>query len=146
MVAVPATPGVHVQRADPGQPRQVVLRTDIAGFAERGPVGEAVALESMAQFEAVFGGYLPGAELAYAVAWVQLSRGRAPSPQVLQLLQLVQRWLRRWVQNGRGCAVAASRLADDDVGGLITTLVSIRRVATTSEQRSVQAAVTTGWL
>ena len=42
----------------PGRRRRSTLRTDIAGFvgiAERGPVGVAVAVESMRQFQAVFG-------------------------------------------------------------------------------------------
>ena len=70
VLTLPATPGVHLQRSDPGREGSVVLRTDIvgfAGFAERGPIGPAVAIETMRQFAAVFGTYLPGAELAYAV-------------------------------------------------------------------------------
>lgn len=70
MLSLPATPGVHLQRTDPGRDAASVLRTDIAGFAgfaERGPIGPAVTVETMRQFTAVFGGYLPGAELAYAV-------------------------------------------------------------------------------
>lgn len=70
MYALPATPGVHLQRTDPGASDLTILRTDIvgfAGFAERGPVGPAVAVETMGQFASVFGGYWPGAELAYAV-------------------------------------------------------------------------------
>ena len=70
MVALPATPGVHVQRAEAGRPRAQALRTDVAGFAgfaEKGPIGTAVPVENMAQFEAIFGSFRPGHELAYAV-------------------------------------------------------------------------------
>ncbi len=65
----PAAPGAYLQRNDRA-PATVALRTDIAGFvgiAERGPVGVAVAVESMRQFQAVFGGYIGGGFLAYSV-------------------------------------------------------------------------------
>src|SRR5271166_3044501 len=65
----PAAPGAYLQRNDRA-PATVSLRTDIAGFvgiAERGPVGVAVAVESMRQFQAVFGGYIGGGFLAYSV-------------------------------------------------------------------------------
>ena len=51
----PAAPGAYLQRYD--QPPPVVaLRTDIPGFvgiAQRGPLGVAVAVQSMRQFQAV---------------------------------------------------------------------------------------------
>lgn len=65
----PAAPGAYLQRYDQ-PPATVSLRTDIAGFvgiAERGPVGIAVAVESMRQFQAVFGSYIGGGFLAYSV-------------------------------------------------------------------------------
>jgi hypothetical protein len=65
----PAAPGAYLQRNDQA-PATVALRTDIAGFvgiAERGPVGIAVAVESMRQFQAVFGNYIGGGFLAYSV-------------------------------------------------------------------------------
>jgi hypothetical protein len=65
----PATPGAYLQRNDQA-PATVALRTDIAGFigiAERGPVGVAVAVESVRQFQAVFGDYIGGGFLAYSV-------------------------------------------------------------------------------
>ena len=70
MLTLPATPGIYLQRSDPGRDDIAVLRTDIvgfAGFAERGPIGTAVSLDTMRQFTAVYGNYLAGAELAYAV-------------------------------------------------------------------------------
>lgn len=65
----PAAPGAYLQRNDQA-PTVVALRTDIAGFvgiAERGPVGVAVAVESVRQFQAVFGNYIGGGFLAYSV-------------------------------------------------------------------------------
>ena len=65
----PAAPGAYLQRNDQA-PATVALRTDIAGFvgiAERGPIGIAVAVESVRQFHAVFGGYIGGGFLAYSV-------------------------------------------------------------------------------
>jgi uncharacterized protein len=65
----PAAPGAYLQRNDQA-PATTALRTDIAGFvgiAERGPVGVAVAVESMRQFQAVFGNYIGGGFLAYSL-------------------------------------------------------------------------------
>jgi hypothetical protein len=65
----PAAPGAYLQRYDQA-PATVSLRTDIAGFvgiAERGPVGVAVAVESVRQFQAVFGNYIGGGFLAYSL-------------------------------------------------------------------------------
>src|SRR5215475_3873189 len=65
----PVAPGAYLQRNDQA-PAAVALRTDIAGFvgiAERGPVGEPVAVESVRQFQAVFGNYIGGGFLAYSV-------------------------------------------------------------------------------
>jgi hypothetical protein len=65
----PLAPGAYLQRNDQA-PTMVALRTDIAGFvgfAERGPVGVAVAVESVRQFQAMFGNYIGGGFLAYSV-------------------------------------------------------------------------------
>jgi hypothetical protein len=65
----PAAPGAYLQRNDQA-PATVALRTDIAGFvgiAERGPIDVAVAVESMRQFQSVFGSYIGGGFLAYSV-------------------------------------------------------------------------------
>jgi uncharacterized protein len=65
----PAAPGAYLQRNDRA-PAAAALRTDIAGFvgiAERGPIGVAVAVESMRQFQSVFGNYIGGGFLAYSV-------------------------------------------------------------------------------
>ncbi|HEX7317562.1 MAG TPA: phage tail sheath C-terminal domain-containing protein [Pyrinomonadaceae bacterium] len=64
------TPGVYFERQDTASPLIGPLRTDIAGFvgiAERGPLHEAVKLESLAQFTNVFGGKVAQGYLAYAV-------------------------------------------------------------------------------
>lgn len=70
MLGQPDTPGVYIQPVDASRGRVAAVRTDIAGFigiAGRGPVGVAVAIQSMRQFESVFGSYIGGAYLAYAV-------------------------------------------------------------------------------
>jgi len=54
-------PGILVDRSDPPPPESLP-RMDVAvfvGFAARGPCHRAVAVESVAAFEAVFGGDLP---------------------------------------------------------------------------------------
>jgi phage tail sheath protein FI len=63
------TPGVHVERRDPPAPVRP-LRTDVAGFvgiAERGPLHRAVPIESWEAFRTIFGKFVEGAFLAYAV-------------------------------------------------------------------------------
>lgn len=74
-----ATPGVYLEAFDRA-PRGVgALRTDIAAFvglAERGPLDEPTKVESWAQFEATFGGFLPHAFLAFAVKAFFENRGR----------------------------------------------------------------------
>jgi Bacteriophage tail sheath protein len=64
------TPGVTFEWRDASLPAIGPLRTDIAGFvgiAERGPLHQAVKIESRTQFASVFGAPLPQAFLAYAV-------------------------------------------------------------------------------
>lgn len=66
---MPTTPGVYFETLDSDRTRVRGLRTDIAalvGIAERGPLDQPVRVSSQAQFTAAFGGYLPGAYLAYA--------------------------------------------------------------------------------
>jgi hypothetical protein len=74
-------PGVYRTVPAPSRPPLALVRTDIAafiGFAERGPVADdlppgfapeslAVRLTSWAQFQSIFGGYLPNGALAFAV-------------------------------------------------------------------------------
>ena len=70
MLAHPDTPGVYIHPLDAGRGNVGPARTDISGFAgiaERGPVGVAVPIASMRQFESVFGSYSGVAYLAYAV-------------------------------------------------------------------------------
>lgn len=64
------TPGVYFERQDAAPPLVGPLRTDIAGFvgvAERGPLHEAVKIESLAQFANVFGAKIAQGYLAYSV-------------------------------------------------------------------------------
>uniref|UniRef100_UPI0035CAD72E phage tail sheath family protein n=1 Tax=uncultured Sphingomonas sp. TaxID=158754 RepID=UPI0035CAD72E len=70
MLARPDTPGVYIQSVDADRGVVAGVRTDIAGFvgiADRGPIGVAVACRSMRQFESIFGSYIGGGYLAYAV-------------------------------------------------------------------------------
>ena len=70
MLGRPDTPNVYVEPLDAMRGRITALRTDITGFvgiADRGPLKVAVACRSMRQFESVFGSYIGGAYLAYAV-------------------------------------------------------------------------------
>src|SRR5436190_22282182 len=58
---LPRLPGIYVDRVDPPAP-EGLPRTDVAvfvGLAASGPVHRAVALESVAAYEAVFGGDVP---------------------------------------------------------------------------------------
>src|SRR5436309_2406899 len=64
------TPGVYFERADAVVPAITALRTDIAGFvgiAERGPLHNAVPIQSWRQFQATFGSFIGGGYLAYIV-------------------------------------------------------------------------------
>jgi phage tail sheath protein FI len=64
------TPGVYFERQDVAPPLIGPLRTDIAGFvgiAERGPLHQAVKIESLTQFANVFGRKIAQGYLAYAV-------------------------------------------------------------------------------
>lgn len=68
-MTLPLTPGVHVRRVRP-EPRPARPRTDIVGFvgiAERGPLHVPLRITSWRAFQDRFGGFLPYANLAYAV-------------------------------------------------------------------------------
>ncbi len=70
MVQSPQTPGVYYERVDASAPAISALRTDIAGFvgiATRGPLHQALPVESWRQFTAYFGDFTGAAYLAYAV-------------------------------------------------------------------------------
>jgi uncharacterized protein len=69
-VQSPQTPGVYYERVDASAPAISALRTDIAGFvgiATRGPVNNALPVQSWRQFNAYFGDFTGAAYLAYAV-------------------------------------------------------------------------------
>jgi len=64
------TPGVYYERVDASAPPISVLRTDIAGFvgiATRGPLHQALPVQSWRQFQAYFGDFTGAGYLAYAV-------------------------------------------------------------------------------
>jgi hypothetical protein len=63
-------PGAYLERADAPDARRALLRSDIAAFvgiAETGPLDTPVAVQSFRQFQSLFGGFIGGAYLAYAV-------------------------------------------------------------------------------
>jgi uncharacterized protein len=63
-------PGVFIQRDDRARIGVAQVRTDIAGFAgiaEAGPLGAAVRVRTMRQFETAFGSYTGAGFLAYAL-------------------------------------------------------------------------------
>jgi phage tail sheath protein FI len=63
-------PGVYIQELPSGQHNITGVATSIAafiGWANKGPVGEAVLIESWPEYVATFGGFYPGAYLGYAV-------------------------------------------------------------------------------
>jgi phage tail sheath protein FI len=64
------TPGIYFEQKDAALPVIGPLRTDVAGFvgiAVRGPLHKPVRIESLTQFDNVFGGVMAQAYLAYAV-------------------------------------------------------------------------------
>ena len=64
------TPGVYYERVDASAPPISVLRTDIAGFvgiATRGPLHQALPVQSFRQFQAYYGDFTGAGYLAYAV-------------------------------------------------------------------------------
>ena len=63
-------PGVYIRELPSGQNTITPVATSIAafiGWANQGPVGEAVMIESWQEYIATFGGFYPGAYLGYAV-------------------------------------------------------------------------------
>lgn len=63
------TPGVYFEEIDEAETAVASIRTDVTalvGVTAMGRVGRAKAVESWAQFQAAFGGFLPNAYLAYA--------------------------------------------------------------------------------
>jgi len=64
------TPGVYFEWLDAAAGAIPIVRTDVAGFvgfAERGPLHEAVRIESWTQFRSTFGRHMTVSYLAYAV-------------------------------------------------------------------------------
>jgi phage tail sheath protein FI len=63
-------PGVYIEEISSGQHSITGVATSIAafiGWSNRGPVDEAVRVESWSEYEALFGGMIPGVYLGYAV-------------------------------------------------------------------------------
>ncbi|MES0492137.1 MAG: phage tail sheath C-terminal domain-containing protein [Leptospirales bacterium] len=64
------TPGVYVEEISSGEKPIAGVGTGTGGFvgiAERGPIGEAVLITSATQYASVFGGYVSGWYMPYAV-------------------------------------------------------------------------------
>ncbi len=73
------TPGVYFEFQDAAPPVIRRVRMDIAGFvglAERGPLHQAVQINSWRQFQAQFGNFVPYGFLAYAVKGFFENSGR----------------------------------------------------------------------
>lgn len=71
-------PGVYIEELPSGQHTITGVATSIAafiGWSNKGPVGEAVMVESWAQYQATFGGMIPGVYLGYAVYQFFLNGG-----------------------------------------------------------------------
>ena len=71
-------PGVYIEEISSGQHNITGVATSIAafiGWSNQGPVGEAVMVESWAQYETQFGGMIPGIYLGYAVYQFFLNGG-----------------------------------------------------------------------
>ncbi len=69
-MATYVTPGAYFKTSDQDQRAIDFLRTDIAAFigiAERGVLHTPTRVNSWAQFNALFGGFIPGGYLAYSV-------------------------------------------------------------------------------
>jgi hypothetical protein len=66
----PSYPGVYIEELSSGQHTITGVATSIAafiGWAPQGPVNEAVMVESFPAYQAIFGSFVPGVYLAYAV-------------------------------------------------------------------------------
>jgi uncharacterized protein len=71
-------PGVYIQEIPSGQHSITGVATSIAafiGWSNQGPVNRAVLVESWPQYQAIFGGMLPGVYLGYAVYQFFLNGG-----------------------------------------------------------------------
>jgi Bacteriophage tail sheath protein len=71
-------PGVYIEEISSGQHTITGVATSIAafiGWTNQGPINEAVMVESWAQYQATFGGMIPGNYLGYAVYQFFLNGG-----------------------------------------------------------------------
>jgi hypothetical protein len=60
-------PWVYIEEISGGQHNIATSIAAFIGWSNQGPVGEAVMVESWAQYETQFGGMIPGIYLGYAV-------------------------------------------------------------------------------
>ena len=71
-------PGVYIEEISSGQHTITGVATSIAafiGWSNQGPVGQAVMVQSWAEYQAAFGGLIPGVYLGYAVYQFFLNGG-----------------------------------------------------------------------
>src|SRR5437870_5396470 len=74
------TPGLYYETVDTAQEDIDPSRVDIPaflGFANQGPVHQSLQINSQAQFQAIFGGFIPNSYLAYTVRAFFENGGRA---------------------------------------------------------------------
>lgn len=72
-------PGVYIEEMPSGQHTITGVATSIAafiGWSNKGPVGEALMVESWAEYQATFGGMIPGVYLGYSVYQFFLNGGQ----------------------------------------------------------------------
>jgi phage tail sheath protein FI len=71
-------PGVYIEEVPSGQHTITGVATSIAafiGWSNQGPVNEAAMVESWSEYQAIFGGMIPGISLGYAVYQFFLNGG-----------------------------------------------------------------------
>lgn len=71
-------PGVYIEEVSSGQHTITGVATSIAafiGWSNQGPTGEPTMVESWAEYQAIFGGMIPGVYLGYAVYQFFLNGG-----------------------------------------------------------------------
>jgi phage tail sheath protein FI len=101
-------PGVYIEEISSGQHTISGVATSIAafvGWTNRGPVGSPTMVESWPQYEALFGGFIPGNYLGYAVSQFFANGGS-------------QAYIVRLVATAASGAAVDAETASSTIGGL----------------------------